>query len=225
MEGVIKVGEKIPVFMRDISKSFPGVRALDSVSLRLEEGEVKALVGENGAGKSTLIKILTGAYSQDSGEIFVFGRKIDRMDPILSEKLGISAVYQNLVLADHLTVAENIFLGSLPTRFGFVDKKELFKCAQKILSQIGYEGIIDPKEKVGNLTASQQEMVAIARALSRDVRVIIFDEPTAVLAAKEVEELFRVIRWLKETGRSVIYISHRLDEIFDLCDNVLVLKD
>ena len=219
------MNDEYAVVMKNINKEFPGVKALENVNFALRKGEVKALVGENGAGKSTLIKILTGAYTMDSGEIYVFGKKIERMTPIISERLGISAVYQNLVLADHLTVAENILLGQLPTKAGILSKSEMIKRTRKILDEIGYGEIINPMMRVGDLSASQQGMVAIARALSRNAKVIIFDEPTAVLAAQEVEELFRVIRWLKQTGRAVIYISHRLEEIFQLCDTVIVLKD
>lgn len=213
------------IAMVGINKSFPGVQALKDVDFYLKPGEAKALVGENGAGKSTLIKILTGAYSQDSGEIFVFGKKIEKMTPIISEQLGISAVYQNLVLANHLTVAENILLGNEPSKWGFVSKKTMFKEAEKVLDKIGYADVISPDQKLSELTAAQQGMVAIARALSRNARIMIFDEPTAVLAAREVKELFRVIKQLKENGISIIYISHRLEEIFELCDTALVLKD
>jgi len=219
------MNQEIAVLMKDITKVFPGVIALQNVTFSVKQGEVKGLVGENGAGKSTLIKILTGAYTADSGEIYVFGQKIDNMNPILAEQLGISAVYQNLVLAEHLTVAENIMLGTFPTKWGLVDKPAMNKKAEEILSQIGYRGIIKPEERVGNLSTSQQGMVAIARALSRNAKIIIFDEPTAVLTDREVNELFRVIRWLRDSGRSVIYISHRLEEIFELCDTVTVLKD
>ncbi|AKI97044.1 sugar ABC transporter ATP-binding protein [Kosmotoga pacifica] len=217
--------EEYAIVMKKIDKQFPGVHALDHVDFFLKPGEAKALVGENGAGKSTLIKILTGAYQQDEGEIFVFGKKVERMSPILSEELGISAVYQNLVLANHLTVAENILLGNEKSAFGFVDKKFMIKRAYDILDQIGYADVINPNLKVGDLSAAQQGMVAIARALSRDAKVIIFDEPTAVLADREVKELFRVILQLKKKGISVIYISHRMEEIFELCDTALVLKD
>lgn len=213
------------IAMVGINKSFPGVQALKDVDFYLKPGEAKALVGENGAGKSTLIKILTGAYSQDSGEIFVFGKKIEKMTPIISEQLGISAVYQNLVLANHLTVAENILLGNEPSKWGFVSKKTMFKEAEKVLDKIGYADVISPDQKLSELTAAQQGMVAIARALSRNARIMIFDEPTAVLAVREVKELFRVIKQLKENGISIIYISHRLEEIFELCDTALVLKD
>lgn len=213
------------VLMKNISKEFPGVKALNDVTFSVKAGEVKALVGENGAGKSTLIKILTGAYPLEHGEIYIQGQKVENMTPVLSEKLGITAVYQNLVLANHLTVAENVMMGSMPTTFGFVSKKKLAEQTQKILERIGYAEAIRPMETVGNLSASQQGMVAIVRALSRNAKIIIFDEPTAVLAAREVEELFRVIRWLREQKISIIYISHRLEEIFQLCDTVAVMKD
>ncbi|HEW92152.1 MAG TPA: sugar ABC transporter ATP-binding protein [Thermotogaceae bacterium] len=213
------------IAMVKINKSFPGVQALKNVDFYLKPGEAKALVGENGAGKSTLIKILTGAYSQDSGEISVFGEKVEKMTPIISEQLGISAVYQNLMLANHLTVAENILLGNEPSKLGFVSKRRMFEKAERVLEQIGYADVISPDQKLSELTAAQQGMVAIARALSRKAKVIIFDEPTAVLAAREVMELFKVIEQLKENGISIIYISHRLEEIFEFCDNALVLKD
>ncbi len=217
--------ETYTIEMRNISKSFPGVKALDRVNLAVKPGEVKALVGENGAGKSTLIKTLTGAYELESGDIFVGGTAIEKMTPILSDQLGIAAVYQNLVLANHLTVGENVMMGAMPTQFGFLNKKALNQRTQEILEQIGYAGAIEPTTVVGDLSASQQGMVAIVRALSRKANLIIFDEPTAVLASREVEELFRVIRWLKEKNMSIIYISHRMEEIFKLCDTVAVMKD
>ncbi len=218
--------DRYAVQLLNISKSFPGVQALKDVTFKLKEGEVKALVGENGAGKSTLIKILTGAYVPDQGEIIVFDKKEEKMTPIISESLGISAVYQNLILAPHLTVAENIVLGNEPRRAGFlINKTEMIRKAREALAQVGYEGIIDPNEKLGNLPVAQQGIVAIARAVSRNARVVIFDEPTAVLAKRETEELFRIIKELKKRGVSIIYISHRLEEIFQICDTVYVLKD
>jgi ribose transport system ATP-binding protein len=224
-EGKDVNAETYMVEMKNISKTFPGVKALDNVSFAVKPGEVKALVGENGAGKSTLIKILTGAYSLEEGEIFINGSNIEKMTPIISEQLGIAAVYQNLVLAEHLTVAENVMMGFMPTKFGFLNKKLLAEKTQEILEQIGYAGIISPTDTVKDLSPSQQGMVAIVRALSRNARIIIFDEPTAVLAAREVKELFEVIRWLREQHIAIIYISHRLEEIFELCDTVAVMKD
>ena len=217
--------ETYSVLMQNITKEFPGVKALQNVTLTLKPGEVKALVGENGAGKSTLIKILTGAYAMTSGEIYIHGQRVEKMTPILSDQLGIAAVYQNMMLANHLTVAENVMMGDMPTRFGFLDKKALFQKTQEILERIGYAEAIRPTDKVGDLSASQQGMVAIVRCLSRNAKIIIFDEPTAVLAAREVEELFRVIRWLREQKISIIYISHRMEEIFELCETVSVMKD
>lgn len=217
--------ETYTVEMKNISKTFPGVRALDHVNFAVRPGEVKALVGENGAGKSTLIKILTGAYTLEEGEIFINGAKVEKMTPMISEHLGIAAVYQNLVLANHLTVAENVMMGEMPTTFGWLNKRALRQKTQEILERIGYAGVIDPTTVVNKLSASQQGMVAIVRALSRNANILIFDEPTAVLAAREVDELFRVIRWLREQNFSVIYISHRMEEIFKLCDTVAVMKD
>jgi len=222
---MVDLGE-YAVVMRGIDKRFPGVHALDHVDFYLRKGEIKALIGENGAGKSTLIKILTGAYSHDEGEIIVYGKHIEKMTPIISEQLGISAVYQNLVLARHLTVAENIFLGKEPVnRMGIIDKRELFAKTREVLKRIGYESMVSPRAVVGDLTVAQQGMIAIARALVRGANIIIFDEPTAVLTAREVDELFDVIRSLRDSGISIIYISHRLEEIFEICDNALVLKD
>lgn len=211
--------------LKGISKYFPGVQALKNVNFSLKFGEVKALIGENGAGKSTLIKILTGAYSADEGEIYVFNQKIEKMTPIISEKLGISAVYQNLVLAPHLTVAENIFLNKLPSKWSFVSKSSLIKKAKEVLKRLEYHEIIDPNEKVKNLSVAHQGIVAIARAISKNAKIVIFDEPTSVLTSKETEELFRIISELKKSNVSIIYISHRLEEIFEICDKAYVLKD
>ncbi|MHC4251229.1 MAG: sugar ABC transporter ATP-binding protein [Planctomycetota bacterium] len=213
------------VEMIDIRKRYPGVEALKGVSLSVRPGEARALVGENGAGKSTLIKMLTGAESPTSGSIRVDGEAVARMTPAVSEDLGIACVYQNLVLAEHLTVAENIWMGRLPTSYGWLDTSAMTAKTDAILEEIGYAGIISPSDRVKDLTASQQGMVAIVRALSRDARVVVFDEPTAVLAEREVRELFKVIDLLKRRNIAIIYISHRLEEIFQVCDTISVLKD
>ena len=213
------------VEMKNICKAYPGVQALSNAGIKVKNGEIRALMGENGAGKSTLIKILTGAEPLTSGEIIVDGQKVDKMTPVISERLGIACVYQNMVLAEHMTVAENIWMGYMPSSLGFVNKKKLFTKTEKILQDIGYHGVINPSDLVKDLTASQQGMVAIVRAISRNARIIIFDEPTAVLANREVEELFKVIRLLREKNLAIIYISHRMEEIFNLCDTVTVLKD
>jgi len=211
--------------MRDICKSYPGVQALKNARLTVRRGEVKALLGENGAGKSTLIKMLTGAEPLTSGEILIEGEPVHRMSPAISERLGISCVYQNMTLAEHLTVAENVWLGRLPSKLGFVNKGELRRKTERVLADIGYAGVFDPGERVSELTASQRGMVAIVRAICRDARIVIFDEPTAVLADREAEELFRVIHLLKEKRLAVIYISHRMEEIFKVSDTITVLKD
>jgi ribose transport system ATP-binding protein len=213
------------VRMTGICKSYPGVRALHQASIAVREGEIKALVGENGAGKSTLMKILTGAETPDAGTIEIGGRAFDRMTPALSDRLGVACVYQNMMLAEHLTVAENIWMGHLPAKGGFLSPRRLRDDTDRILREIGYAGIIDPRSRVADLTASRQGMVAIVRAVSRNARIIIFDEPTAMLADREVEELFKVIRLLRERKLAILYISHRMEEIFDLCDRYAVLKD
>lgn len=213
------------VEMTGICKNYPGVQALNNARLRVKKGEVMALMGENGAGKSTLIKMLTGAEQLTAGQIKIDGQTITKMTPAISEKLGIACVYQNMVLAEHLTVAENIWMGAMPSKMGFVSGNQLYKMTDDILNKIGYGGIIYPSSRVKDLTASQQGMVAIVRAISRDARIIIFDEPTAVLAEREVEELFKVIRLLKERRLAIIYISHRMEEIFNICDTITVLKD
>lgn len=209
--------------MEHIDKSFPGVHALQDVSLSIRPGEVYALVGENGAGKSTLIKILMGAYTKDKGEIYLDGKKVEITNPIIAQDLGLSAVYQDVMLAPHLSVMENIFLGRQPKKAGLVDFRSMYAQAKEILD--GLELTVDPKALVKDLTSVQAEMVAIAKAISKAARILILDEPTALLAADETAELFGVIRKLKADGVSIIYISHRLEEIFEICDRVTVMRD
>jgi len=211
--------------MTGIHKAYPGVRALYNASLSVREGEIKALMGENGAGKSTLMKLLTGAEQPTSGTIEIDGRSFKYMTPALSEQLGVACVYQNMMLAEQLTVAENIWLGRLPGRFGILDPRRLRRDTERVLQDIGYSGVIDPGQRVADLTASQQGMVAIVRAISRNARIVVFDEPTAMLADREVEELFKVIRMLRERRLAIVYISHRLEEIFRICNTYAVLKD
>ena len=189
------------VRLKGVGKEFPGVVALKDVDFSVRTGEVKALVGENGAGKSTLIKVLTGAHAASSGSIYIDGKLVSHMTCQGAEKRGIACVYQNLMLAEHLTVAENIWLGNMPTRWGVLNWKELAAKTNEILDHIGYSGVIDPMVRVGSLTASQQGMVAIVRAISREARILIFDEPTAVLADREAQELFDVIGQLRRQGR------------------------
>jgi ABC-type sugar transport system ATPase subunit len=209
--------------MRAINKSFPGVRALRDVSLTLEAGEVLALLGENGAGKSTLIKVLGGAYSADSGEIRIDGRIEYHNSPREAREKGISIIYQEFNLIPELTVAENIFLGREKKKRGLIDSGEEKKRAGELFDKIGFR--LDPEMRCADLTVAQQQTVEIARALSVDAKIIVMDEPSATLTTQEVDRLFSVIRELKEQNIGIIYISHRLDEIFDVADRVMVLRD
>ena len=212
------------VRMEKISKLFPGVKALDNVDFGINAGEVHALVGENGAGKSTLIKVLMGALTKDSGTIFLDGHKIDITNPSQAKLYGLGAVYQDVMLAQHLSVGENFFLGKLPmTAYKMINWKVVYQEASKILENLNIK--IDPKKLVKDLTVAQQEMVVIAKTLHENARIVIFDEPTALLANDETEELFKIIQKLKEKGVGIIYISHRLEEIFKISDRVTVLKD
>ena len=206
--------------MTGISKVFGGIRALDDVSFSVKAGEVHALVGENGAGKSTLMKILAGAHQATTGEIRVGGEPAVIPSPHASRALGIGIIYQELALAPELTVAENIFLGELP---GFVNARALRARAAKLLDDLGFA--IDPGAVVATLPLAFQQAVEIAKAMSRQVRILILDEPTAVLAPPEVERLLAVVQELSRRGVSVVYISHRLDEIFRIANQITVLKN
>ncbi len=210
--------------MRNISKVFPGVRALNQVSIALQAGEVRALVGENGAGKSTLIKILSGVYQPTEGEIYLDGRQEQIQDPAHALKLGIIPVHQEVNLEPYLSIAENISIGRQPrNRFGLIDFGRMNKDAARWLSELGVA--TDPSLPLGMISIAERQMVAIARAVSLDARVVIFDEPTSSLTLRETDRLFTVIRRLKEKNIAVIYISHRLEEIFRICDTLTVMRD
>lgn len=209
--------------VRDIVKSFPGVKALKGVSLRVMPGEVLSVVGENGAGKSTLMKILAGVQSQDSGVVLVDGK--ERRFHSVSDAMqnGIAIIHQELNLADNLQIGANIFLGREPRTLGLINNAQINQQAAQLLSRIGLS--VSPQMLVGNLTVGQQQMVEIAKALSISARVLIMDEPTSSLSAGESANLFQVIRDLKASGVSIVYISHRLAEVQDLSDRVTVLRD
>jgi ABC-type sugar transport system ATPase subunit len=210
--------------VRGLSKSFPGVRALDDVSMTVEPGEIRALLGENGAGKSTLGKILAGVYSRTSGSVFFDGAEIGDIDEREAGNLGIGIVHQEGSLVSQLSVAENIFAGRQPTTWlGQVDKRTMRRRAAELIAQLGVA--IDPAAKVSSLSPAQAQIVEIAKALSRDLRILILDEPTAALTLSETAKLFEIVRHLASSGVSVIYVSHRLAEIFMLCHSVTVLKD
>lgn len=219
-------GEKILLSLNTIHKSFGGIQALSDVSFDLRAGEIHALVGENGAGKSTLIKVITGAYTPDVGSISINGQEYDSLTPELARRLGVGAVYQEFNLLPELSVAENISLESPPMgRFGLIDIKTRFQKAQELLKRLGAEDHIDPNQFVKNLTVGEQQLVEIAKALATNARILIMDEPSAVLPSRDLDRLFNVIRGLRDEGHGIIYISHRLNEIFELADRVTVLKD
>jgi len=212
--------------MEGIEKRFPGVHALKNVNFELKPGEVHALVGENGAGKSTLMKVLTGVYKKDGGRIIYKGKEVDIPNPRVAQEMGISIVYQDLNLMPHLTVAQNIFIGREPRRkkfLFFLDEDEINRKTKELLNMLHMK--IDPDIKVSNLTIGKQQMVEIAKALSFNSEVIIFDEPTAALSEAETEELFNIIRKLKNQGIGIIYISHRLEELKKIADRVTVMRD
>jgi len=210
--------------MENVSKSFPGVKALDSVSLKIKKGEVHALLGENGAGKSTLMKILGGIHKPEEGVIYFNNKKIDEINPDISKKLGIGFVHQELNLAEDLSVAENIFMGRIPEKkFGIIDHKKLHKNATEVLKDL--DATFDSKALISSLTTANKQLVEIAKAISLDAQVIIFDEPTTSLSDKDVKNLFEIIRRLQKNGVSSIYVSHRMNEIFEICENATVLRD
>ncbi|GHB08926.1 sugar ABC transporter ATP-binding protein [Streptomyces chryseus] len=211
--------------MSGITKSFPGVRALDGVDLEVQAGEVHCLLGQNGAGKSTLIKVLAGVHQPDGGEITWQGAAVTLKSPIAAMRLGIATIYQELDLVEGLSVAENIFLGHEPTTAGFVVRgRQARASATALLERLGHAEI-DAGSLVGSLSAAQQQIVSMARALSHDVRLIVMDEPSAALDPDEVDNLFRIVAGLTADGVAVVYISHRLEEIRRIGDRVTVLKD
>lgn len=219
--------------MQGIRKAFPGVQALDGVDLEVRAGEVMALVGENGAGKSTLIKILSGAYTADAGEIYIKGRLVKIIDPKHARDLGVSVIYQELNLAEQVSVAENIFAGrEIVNRFGLIDYKALYKNAQKWLDELHIKNV-NPRDEIRRLSIARKQMVEIAKALSLDSSIIVMDEPTSSLPTattnpnevNEVQILLSTIHKLRERGKAVVYISHRMEEIFRISDRITVMRD
>lgn len=215
--------EKYIIEAEHITKSFPGVKALQDVQFNLKSGEVLALLGENGAGKSTLMKILSGVYSKDSGTIKAFGEMIPEMTTKKAQETGIAIIHQELNMCTHLTVAENIFLGREKIHGGILSQKEMNEEAEEILKKLNID--ITPDTCVSDLPVSKQQMVEIAKALSAKARVLIMDEPTSALTSKEIDNLFRIINQLKEEGCGIVYISHRLEELQHIVDRVTILRD
>ena len=210
--------------MRQISKTFPGVKALNGVQLKAWGGEVQALMGENGAGKSTLMKILSGAYQADAGgEILIDGQAVQITDPIAAKRAGIAIIYQELSLAPNLSVAENIHLGDEIHKRGLIDRKAMYRGCRPVLERLGAP--FKPETSVGTLSIAEQQLVEIARALHARSKILVLDEPTTALSARETERLFALIRQLRAEGIALIYISHRMAEVYELSDRVSVLRD
>ncbi len=217
---------EVLVSMEGIEKTFPGVHALSNCRFELRSGEIHALVGENGAGKSTLMKVLTGVYKKDSGSIRYKGEEVDILSPRAAQHLGIGIIHQELNLMPHLTVAQNIFIGREPRNKGvkfLLNEKEINEKTKEMLAKMNLN--LDPRTKVADLTVAKQQMVEIAKALSYNSEVLIMDEPTAALTESEIEELFRIIRDLRAKGVGIVYISHRMDELKQICDRVTVMRD
>lgn len=222
---IAKVAHDLPALsLRNISKEFPGVKALSEVSLDLYPGQVTALVGENGAGKSTIVKILTGIYQPNSGTIEVDGKETSFANPHAASDAGVTAIHQETVLFDDLSVAENIFIGHAPRgRFGLIDRSKMNADAAVILKRVGSD--ISPTARLRDLGIASKHMVAISRALSIDARVVIMDEPTAALSHKEIGELYELVEKLKADGKAILFISHKFDEIFRIADRYTVFRD
>lgn len=213
--------------MEQIYKAFPGVVAVDKVDLSVRHGEVVALVGENGAGKSTLMKILSGAYTCDSGSIFVDGQQLSSYDCKQAIDYGISTIYQELCYVSYMTVAENIYLSAMPRKKGLkavIDKKEMNRLSMEAQRQVGID-YINPNTKLERLSVGERQLIEIAKAYARDAKIIVFDEPSSALNDKECEKLFELIEKMRKEGKAIIYISHKLDEIMRLADRVVVMRD
>ena len=211
------------VSMRGICKSFPGVKALDHVDFDLRSGEVMALLGENGAGKSTLMKVLSGVYQRDEGTLEIFGKQYGDLNPKLAQEVGVAIIHQELNMCRHLSVAENMFLGREKHKGIRLDNASMEAEAKGILDELKID--LDPRQVVGELPVSKQQMVEIAKALSTQAKVLIMDEPTSALTAREIDDLFRIIRELKAKGCGIVYISHRLEELQHIVDRVTIMRD
>ncbi|HBQ31721.1 MAG TPA: D-xylose ABC transporter ATP-binding protein, partial [Ochrobactrum anthropi] len=209
--------------LENVGKTFPGVVALNGITLELQRGETHIILGENGAGKSTLIKLLAGIYQPDTGEIFLNGRPYKPKTPHDAQVQGIRIVHQELNLLSHLSIAENLMLESLPRRFGIMDRATLNRRAEELLAEVGLA--VDPRMPVSELGVAQMQLVEIAKALGYDSKLLVLDEPTATLTPPEIERLFAIIKRLKAKGVTIIYISHRLHEVFEIGDRVTVLRN
>lgn len=214
---------EIIVSMENICKAFPGVKALDHVKFELRSGEVMALLGENGAGKSTLMKVLSGVYTRDEGSLEIFGKEYGDLTPKQAQEAGVAIIHQELNMCRHLSVAENMFLGREISKGLSLNNTKMEAEAKKILDDLKID--IDPRQTVGDLPVSKQQMVEIAKALSINAKILIMDEPTSSLTAREIEDLFRIIKKLKSEGKGIVYISHRLEELQHIVDRVTIMRD
>lgn len=214
---------EIIVSMKNICKTFPGVKALDHVNFELRSGEVMALLGENGAGKSTLMKVLSGVYTRDEGSLEIFGKEYGDLTPKQAQEAGVAIIHQELNMCRHLSVAENMFLGREISKGLSLNNAKMEAEAKQILDDLKID--IDPKQTVGDLPVSKQQMVEIAKALSINAKILIMDEPTSSLTAREIEDLFRIIKKLKSEGKGIVYISHRLEELQHIVDRVTIMRD
>ena len=217
------MGDNVLLSMQNITKQYPGVVALDGVSIDIYEGETHALVGENGAGKSTFIKTLAGAIRPDAGNIVIDGKHYSEITPALARTLGIEVIYQEFNLMPTLSVAENVFMGNMPKKHGIIDRKKMERDTAEIFRQMGVN--IDPQIQVSELSTAYMQLVEIAKAISKKVRILVMDEPTAPLTTKEVEVLFQIMDRLHEQNVTIIYISHRLNEIFRVSDRLTIIRD
>lgn len=211
--------------LKEITKVFPGVKALDKMQFQLQRGSIHALIGENGAGKSTLMKVLSGIYTPDSGEIILDGQAVKIVNPLDAEKKGISIVHQELAVFNTSTVGENVFTTNPPkTRIGLIDYKKMYREVRKLLDSYGFQDV-DERATMRNLSVGRQQIIEILRAAKQNAKILILDEPTSALTEKETEVLMKIMRTLNEKGVSIIYISHRLEEIFQICDEVTIMRD
>ncbi|HTU01030.1 MAG TPA: ATP-binding cassette domain-containing protein, partial [Candidatus Sulfotelmatobacter sp.] len=217
------MADRIVLQAKGIGKTFPGVRALDGVDLELRAGETHIVLGENGAGKSTLMKVLSGAYAPDAGEVYIDGQRVGVFDPRVAQRLGVSIIYQEFNLIPHMNVAQNIFLGRFPRRRGLLDHATMQADAAALLQSLHMD--VDPAALIVDLTTAQQQMVEVAKALSIRAKILIMDEPTSALSERETEQLFATIHRLNARGIGIIYISHRLQELREVGDRVSVLRD
>lgn len=218
------MAKEVLLHVKGVCKSFPGVKALNNVELELYKGEILALLGENGAGKSTLLKILSGAYTMDAGEVILEGQPFVLKNPDDAYKAGISIIYQELNYINELTVAENIFMGCQPhNKFGMINKKEMYEISHSVMQRVGLE--LAPGTRMGELTVSEKQLVEIAKALNHEMKILIMDEPTSSLNEEEVASLMKLMKNLVNQGKSIIFISHRIEELFMVADRVTVLRD